>query len=554
MLIEDKLARLTKEALVKVIESGRLNITCPSKVEIERPREKAHGDWASNIAMALAKEAGQSPRAIAQIIIESLESPEYLAAVEIAGPGFINFRLSSKWSHDCLTQICELGDAYGRVTAEKPEKIQVEFVSANPVGPMHVGHGRWAALGDSLARLLEAAGHQVEREFYINDWGNQMRLFGGSVAARYRELLGKPLELPENGYQGHYIIDIAQEIIEKNGDKYLGLGVQEQVVEFTRIAEKQVLEHLKKTLVDMDVTFDTWFSERTIHESDALQETLNLLSKKGFSYQADGALWLKTSELGDDKDRVLVRENGEPTYFAADIAYHRDKARRGFTKLINIWGADHHGYVKRMQAAMTALGLSPDLLEIIIGQLVSLFSQGKPVRMSKRTGEMVTLDELLAEVGSDPARYFFLMRGTDTALDFDIELAKSQTSENPVYYVQYAHARICSILRHASEQGISSVGKDAKMNLLTHQAELALLRELAETPSIVARAAQARAPHRLTKYLQDTAGAFHQFYHQCRVVSEDKDLSLARLTLIDATRQVLKNVLGLIGVSAPEKM
>ncbi len=553
-MIEDKLANLTRVALVKAIDTGSLNVTCPSKVEIERPREKAHGDWASNVAMALAKEAGQPPREIAQIIIENLENPDYLAGTEIAGPGFINFRLSLKWSHDSLTQICELGDAYGRLRADSPEKIQVEFVSANPVGPMHVGHGRWAALGDSLARLLEAAGHQVEREFYINDFGNQMRIFGASVAARYRELFGKPLELPENGYQGHYIIDIAQEIVDNNGDKYLGLGDQEQASEFIRIAEKQVLEHIKKTLADMDVEFDTWFSERTIHESDVLQKTLKLLSQKGFSYQSDGALWLKTSDLGDDKDRVLVRENGEPTYFAADIAYHRDKANRGFTKLINIWGADHHGYVKRMQAAMEALGLEPDLLEIIIGQLVSLFSQGKSVRMSKRTGEMVTLDELLAEVGSDPARYFFLMRSTDTALDFDIELAKSQTSENPVFYVQYAHARICSILRHATEQGLSPAGKDANMSLLTHQAELALLRELAETPSIIARAAVARAPHRLTKYVEDIAGAFHQFYHQCRVVSEDKDISIARLTLIDATRQVLKNVLGLIGVSAPEKM
>ncbi len=553
-MIEHKLARLTKEALVKTIDSGRLRVTCPSKVEIERPREKAHGDWASNIAMALAKEAGQPPREIAQIIIENLEKPDYLAGAEIAGPGFINFHLSPKWAHDALSQICELGDAYGRLKAEKPEKIQVEFVSANPVGPMHVGHGRWAALGDSLARLLEAAGHQVEREFYINDWGNQMRIFGSSVAARYRELLGKPLELPENGYLGHYIIDIAQEIVDKSGDKYLEMGDQEQVAEFTRIAEKQVLEHIKKTLADMDVEFDTWFSERTIHESDALRETLRLLSQKDFSYQADGALWLKTSKLGDDKDRVLVRENGESTYFAADIAYHRDKARRGFTKLINIWGADHHGYIKRMQAAMIALGLGPDLLEIIIGQLVSLFSQGKAVRMSKRTGEMVTLEDLLAEVGRDPARYFFLMRGTDTALDFDIDLAKSQTSENPVYYVQYAHARICSILRHATEQGLSLVGKGANMSLLTHQAELALLRELAETPSIIGRAAVARAPHRLTKYVEDVAGAFHQFYHQCRVVSDDKDLSLARLTLIDATRQVLRNVLGIIGVSAPEKM
>ncbi|MCK4268417.1 MAG: arginine--tRNA ligase [Actinomycetia bacterium] len=553
-MIENDLAVLVQAALRCAIDSGHLKTALPQTIEIERPREKSHGDWASNIAMILAKEARQSPRVLAEMIIENIDKPDYLAEVEIAGPGFINFRLSSKWLSDSLTQICELGDAYGRSKVENPQKIQIEFVSANPVGPMHVGHGRWAAVGDSLARLLKAVGHQVESEFYINDWGNQMRIFGASVAARYREIFGEALELPEDGYQGHYITDIAQEIVDADGDKYLRLKPEDQAEEFSKRAYKQVLEHIKKTLTEMDVSFDSWFSESTLHERGKLSESLEFLDQKDLTYRSEGALWLKTVDFGDDKDRVLMRANGQTTYFAADIAYHREKVERGFDKLINIWGADHHGYVKRVQAAMTAMGAGDNRLEIIIGQLVNLFSGGKAVRMSKRTGEMVTLDELLTDVGRDASRYYFLMRGTDTPLDFDIELAKSQTSENPVYYVQYAHARICSILRHAADQKLTPIGKKANFSLLAHESEMALMRELADAPSIIARAAAARAPHRLTKYSQDIAAAFHQFYHQCRVVSDDEDLSFARLTLVDATRQVIKNVLWLIGVSAPQKM
>ncbi|MDP1808828.1 MAG: arginine--tRNA ligase [Actinomycetota bacterium] len=553
-MIEHKLARLVDDALGRAVESGRLKIARRPIVEIARPHEKGHGDWASNVALILAKEAGVGPRVIADIILDRIERPPYVADVTIAGPGFINFRLSNTWLYEALTAIRTQRDRYGWSELPTGERIQVEFVSANPVGPMHVGHGRWAAVGDSLARLLLAAGSEVQREFYINDWGNQMLNFGASVAARYRELLGAPLELPEDGYRGHYIIDIAQEIVDKDGDKYLDLGFEQQGKLFSARAYKQVLEHIKKTLEAMDVTFDCWFSERALHDSGELDETLALLEAGGYSYRADGALWLRTTDFGDDKDRVLVRENGEPTYFAADIAYHRDKIRRGYTKLIDIWGADHHGYVARMQAAMAALGAEPGSLEIIIGQLVSLYSGGRPIKMSKRTGEMVTLEELLAEVGKDAVRYFFLMRGTDTALDFDIELAKSETAENPVYYVQYAHARICSILRHAAENDLAPAGTGADLALLDHQAELALLRELAEAPSVIMRAAANRAPYRLTKYLQDVAGLFHQFYHQCRVVSDDEKLSVARLALCDGTRQVIKNVLWLIGVSAPEKM
>lgn len=553
-MIEDKLADLVKAAVDSAVKAGRMEIGNLPPVLIERPREKAHGDWASNIALILAKEAGRSPRDLAAVIIDCLERPDYLAEVEIAGPGFINFRLSDLWLYENLEQICRLKDSYGWAQSSSGKRVQIEFVSANPVGPMHVGHGRWAAVGDSLARLLQAAGNQVEREFYINDWGNQMRIFGESVAARYRELLGEPLEMPAEGYRGHYIAEIAQEIVETDGDKHLGLDRREQARIFTERAYVQVLEHIKRTLENLDVSFDSWFSERRLHDSGELDETLEALNKTDLAFTEGGALWLRTTAFGDDKDRVLVRESGDPTYFAADIAYHRDKYSRGFDTLIDIWGADHHGYVKRVEAAMAALGYEAGRLEIIIGQLVNLFSGGKPIRMSKRTGEMVTIDELLAEVGKDPARYFFLMRSTDTPLDFDIELAKSRTSENPVYYVQYAHARICSILRHAGEQDLSPGGLEAELGLLSDRAEMDLLRHLANAPAIIRRAAVARAPYRLTKYLEDVAAAFHQFYHQCRVVTDDRALSEARLTLADATRQVIKNVLWLLGVSAPEKM
>lgn len=553
-MIQNKLASLVDSALSRAIESGRLKITHPKLVEIERPKEKTHGDWATNVALIVAKEAALAPRAVAEIILEEIERPSFLAEVTIAGPGFINFKLSNAWLYETLSSIFFRGDRFGWSEQLTGEKIQIEFVSANPVGPMHVGHGRWAAVGDSLARLLIASGSDVHREFYVNDWGNQMFNFGISVAARYRELLGKPLEFPQDGYRGHYIIDIAREIVDQDGDKYLDLDDKEQGKIFSERAYKQVMKHIKNTLDEMGVTFDCWFSERSLHQSGELDDTMALLEEKGLSYRQDGALWLKTTEFGDDKDRVLIRENGEPTYFAADIAYHRDKINRGYSKIINIWGADHHGYIGRMQAAMTALGAEPGTLEIIIGQLVSLYSGGRLIKMSKRTGEMVTLDELLAEVGKDAVRYFFLMRSTDTALDFDIELAKSETAENPVYYVQYAHARICSILRRAEEEGLAPAADNKGFTLLEHEAELALLRELAEAPSVIMRAARNRAPYRMTKYLQDVAGLFHRFYHQCRVVSDNEELSEARLALCDGTRQVIRNVLWLIGVSAPEKM
>lgn len=553
-MVKEKIAELIQAALDAAKKNDELRWDDSLKVELEQPKDKGHGDWATNVALALASKSKKPPREVAEILIKHINIPTYLEKVEIAGPGFINFWLSNDWLYEALVEICRRREKYGHADKPVGEKVQVEFVSANPVGPMHVGHGRWAAVGDALARLLTAAGYEVEREFYVNDFGNQMNIFGQSVAARYRQQLGQRSEFPPDGYQGHYITEIADEIIAADGDKYLKLSDAEQAEIFSERAYRQVLAHLKKILDEMDVHFDTWFSERELHKSGYLAETLASLKSKGYSYEQDGALWLKTTLFGDDKDRVLIRENGEPTYFAADIAYHRHKLERGYDKIINIWGADHHGYVKRMQAAMTALGAPEGSLEIIIGQLVNLFSGGRPIRMSKRTGEMVTLEELLTEVGKDPARYFFLMRSTDTPLDFDIELAKSRTSDNPVYYVQYAHARICSILKNAAKAGLEPVGEKADLNRLAADPELALLRMLAGWPMILNQAAAKRQPYRLTKFAEELASTFHFFYHECRVISEDKELSLARLTLADCTRLVLENVLTIIGVDAPEQM
>lgn len=547
------LAAAIKEAVAKVAASKSLSLPA-FDVILEKPREKKFGDLASNVALILAATFKSSPRELAAAIVSQLPHVDFLQRVELAGPGFINFYISPQFWPQVVKQIILEKEAYGLAKEKVGEKILLEFVSANPVGPMHLGHGRWAAVGDSLSRLLKAAGYEVETEFYLNDFGRQMQLFGLSVACRYNEALGRLVAFPEEGYHGHYIKEIAQEILANVGDRYLSLTLEEQAQVFTDLAYKQVVADMKKTLAEMDVTFTHWFSERWLHESSYLKETVSLLQAKGYIYKKDGAVWFKTSLFGDDKDRVLIRENGQPTYFAADVAYHRHKFSRGYDRLINIWGADHHGYVKRIKAAAVALNSSSQQIEIVLGQLVNLFSGGRPVRMSKRTGEMVTLSELLAEVGKDATRYYFLMRSPDTALDFDIELAKSETQDNPVYYVQYAHARISSILRFAAEQGIKLNLNKAKVELLQTQAEIELMKQLADFPDLIKRAALARAAHRLTTYLQELATAFHTFYHQCRVVTEEEELTQARLALVWATAQVLKNGLNLIGVSAPTKM
>jgi arginyl-tRNA synthetase len=569
--MKELLATLVRTALEGAIADGEIALPAPPVVELERPRDAGHGDWATNVALISAKAAGMNPRALAEVIAGRIAGHADVAAVEVAGPGFINMRLSDAALQRAVSTVREAGAAFGSVDLGRGRSVQVEFVSANPVGPMHVGHGRWAALGDSMARLLAHAGWKVQREFYVNDAGVQMEIFAKSVAARYLQKCGRDVPFEDGWYQGTYISEIADEICASEGDVWADADPAAREAHFREKAYAQVLAHLEHVLSGMGVHFDVWFSERTLHEKaadgrDAVDRAIDTLRAAGYVYEQDGATWFASTrftEYGDDKDRVLRKSDGELTYFASDIAYHADKFGRGFDRVINIWGADHHGYVARMKAACAALGY-PGQVEMVIGQLVTLLRDGEIVRMSKRTGEMVTFEELIDEVGADAARYFFLRRSTDQALDFDIGLAKEQSAENPVYYVQYAHARICSILRKAAgEQDTDEpaaalaarlTASGADLSLLSDASELTLLRKIAEFPEIVEAAAEALAPNKLTRYAEDLAATFHQFYTQCHVLTDDAALTAARLALVDASRITLAGVLGLIGVGAPERM
>ncbi len=556
-MIAKRLRAMVDDARRSAVDAGALSSSAAVEFVLERPRLKEHGDWATNLALQMQAAEGKPPREIARALVAHLRDPDgILERVEIAGPGFINFALSGACIREELLRLAEAGEDYGRWDLGRGRKVNLEFVSANPVGPLHIGHGRWAALGDVLANLLSFTGHEVSREFYVNDYGHQMELFACSVEAAYLELLGEPAEFPEDGYRGAYIYDIARELLESCGDRYREADPAERRKLFGELAYRQVLAHLKRTLETFRVHFDTWFSERELHEAGEVRGIIARLQEAGLAYRSEGAVWMATSRFGDDKDRVLIRGNESPTYFASDIAYHRNKLERGFEHLIDIWGADHHGYVKRMLAALEALG-SPGSLEIIIGQLVNLKSGGQPVRMSKRSGEMVTFEELVDDVGVDAARFFFLMRGQDSAVDFDIELAKEQSQNNPVYYVQYAHARICSILRYAREQGVpvdETLPEVASLELLREEEEMDLARKLFEFEELVRDAAVDRAPHRLTHYAQEMAASFHFFYTKHRVITDDAALTRARLFLVLCSRQVLRNCLELLGITAPESM
>lgn len=556
-MIKQELEQRIKKALERAHNEINLGIEEIQELEIQitRPKDKKFGDFSTNIAMIIASRLKSNPRQIATMLVDGLtESGKPIDKVEIAGPGFLNLYLDSSYLYEAINLAIDEQENFGRAKEQKNIKVQVEFVSANPVGPMHVGHGRWAAVGDTLARLLDAAGYEVYKEFYINDYGNQMRLFGESLSARARELMGAPFEFPENGYMGAYIKEIAQEIVDKEGDKFLELG-DDEITFFIAAGYRIVLKKLRHTLETFGVSFDVWFSERALHETNDVNITIDKLRQKGFVYDQDGAVWLRTMEHGDDKDRVLIKADGSFTYFAADIAYHANKLARGFSKIINIWGADHHGYVPRMKAAVIELGGNKDTLEVIIGQLVNLTREGQPVRMSKRTGEMVTFDELIDEVGTDAARYFFISRSTDTALDFDIDLAKRQSSENPVFYVQYAHARICSILRTATERDIDlSDISDIDYSLLNTEYEKDLISQIYQLPEIIERIAEERSIHLITAYAYRLGEKFHAFYKNCRIIGVDKDLMKARAALLKAAQITLRNTLGLMGVSAPEQM
>ncbi len=551
MDIREKLSEEIKKSITKNIETGNLPDVELPKIMLEIPNDEKHGDFASNFAMQAARLFHMAPRKIAETVVKDIQVP-WIEKIEIAGPGFINFYLKSDVIYQQLQEAITAGRKFGHLPKKEHPSIQVEYVSANPTGPLHVGHGRGAAFGSALVNLLRAAGYPVSAEFYINDFGNQIDNLAASVNARYLELLGKEAEFPENGYHGHDIIETAQRIIDKDGDKYLHMQPEERLAIFKELALKEKLQGLKDDLKAFNVNFDVWFSERTLHPK-AIEDACEFLLGNGTMYKQDGALWLRTTDYGDDKDRVVVRNNGVPTYFAADIAYHKNKFDRGFDKLINIWGADHHGYVCRVKAAVSACGYKGEDLDVLLLQMVSLYRDGQLVKMSKRTGQSVTLAELIDEVGTDATRYFFIMRSLDSQLDFDMNLAKSRSNDNPVYYIQYAYARICSIFRQAKENGIVLDG-DLQLSLLTDETELALIKKILSYPDEVASAAKDYAPHRIANYTYGLAADFHGFYNKCRIIGVDMPLAKARLALAGLTRDVLHNALDILGVSAPEKM
>lgn len=571
MTIRESLESVLYQALKAAVEAGELPLNEIPQPSLERPREEGHGDWACTIAMRLAKAAHMNPRAIAQAIVDHLPENNLVESFEIAGPGFINLTLTNASFQAVVSEARQQGSDFGKSELSEPCKVNLEYVSANPTGPMHVGHGRWAALGDAIARVMRHAGYSVDEEFYINDQGNQMNVFGNSVVVRYQQLLGQDVEMPEACYGGAYIKDIAQAIIDADGDKWLDANEDERLVAFRERGYAMMLDSVKDTLSTFGNNFDTWFSERSLFVADENGETkqqraFDVMNEKGLLFEAEGATFFRSTDYGDDKDRVLVKANGDLTYFMSDVAYHYDKMQRGYDHLIDIWGADHHGYIQRCKAMMAAWGY-PDALEVVLGQLVNLLRDGEPVRMSKRAGEMVTFQELIDEVGVDATRYLMLSKSADQAIDFDIEVAKKQDSSNPVYYVQYAHARICSILRKAGEargMNVESAGieeivaelglDDIDLSPLAHESELALMRKMADFSDLVAGAARDRAPFCLTHYAQELAGLFHSFYGNCHVLGEEESVEKARLALVDSTRIVLALSLDLLGVSAPERM
>lgn len=545
-----------KEAVETAKEKGIINYDILPEFVLEVPREKEHGDFATNIAMLLTKQAKKAPRQIAEAIIDNLNKENtWINSIQIAGPGFINFLLDSKWLYDVLPQVEADGVNYGNVNIGNGEKVQVEFVSANPTGLLHMGNARGAALGDTIANILKAAGYDVSKEFYINDAGNQIENFGKSLEARYLQLCGQEVPFPEEGYHGQDIITTMENFIKEQGDKYTNIESQERRQTFIKFALQEKLDNIKKVLASFGIDYDVWFSEQSLHKSGAITEVLKDLKDKEYIYENEGALWFKSTLFGDDKDEVVVRGNGTPTYFAADIAYHKNKFDRGYNWLINVWGADHHGHVERMKGSVQAIGYDPNKLDVVIMQLVRLFKNGEIVRMSKRSGEFITLEDLIEEVGKDAARYFFVMRSADSHLDFDMDLAKSKSSDNPVFYVQYAHARICSILRQLEEKGETlKTVKEVDITLLKEPSELELIRKISDLPGEVIIAAKALGPHRIARYAHELAGTFHSFYNDQRVMVDDKDLQAARLALVNCTRVTLKNVLNLLGITAPERM
>jgi arginyl-tRNA synthetase len=554
-----RLKKLLRELIIdsahRARAAGRLAFEELPAFEVEAPKRADHGDLATNLALVLASQAKRPPRQIAEIIGNGLLAPEgLLRQVEIAGPGFINFFIQESYWHRVLTEIFSLGPAYGNSDLGSGVTVQVEFVSANPTGPLHIGHGRGAALGDALANLLAATGHRVEREYYINDVGNQILTLGKSLYFRARELKGEVIQFPEDGYRGDYMLDLARDYLAAGGALPEAPAHEDDLLALGRFAADLILSGIQKDLEDFGVGFDHWFSETELYRQGLVEQCFALLQEQGHLYEQDGALWFRATEFGDEKDRVVRRRNGATTYFASDVAYHLLKFRRGFDLVVDIWGADHHGYLPRLLAAAQALGFT-GRLQVILVQLVSLLRQGEPVAMTTRGGTFVTLREVMDEVGKDAARFIFLSRRPDAHLEFDLELAKQQSSENPVYYVQYAHARLASVFRQAAAQDLKREEPDpGRFHLLALPEELALLKLLANYPELVEGAARNLEPHRLTYFLTELAAQLHSYYYKHRFISEDADLTQARLWLVSGVKAVLAHGLGILGVEAPEIM
>ncbi|PGT89609.1 arginine--tRNA ligase [Bacillus sp. AFS040349] len=554
-IVEQVKERLKDEIKASVLKAGLAEEAQIPDVLLELPKEKAHGDYSTNMAMQLARVAKKAPRAIAEAIVENFDKEKgSIEKIEIAGPGFINFYMNNSYLTDLIPNILKAGVSYGEINVGNKEKVQVEFVSANPTGDLHLGHARGAAVGDSLCNVLAKAGYDVSREYYINDAGNQINNLALSVEARYFQALGKDKEMPEDGYHGEDIIGIGKKLAEEYGDKFVDQSRDERLSFFREYGLKYEMAKLKTDLEEFRVPFDVWYSETSLYHNGKIDNALVALKEKGHIYEEDGATWFRSTTFGDDKDRVLIKNDGSYTYLTPDLAYHKDKLDRGFTKLINVWGADHHGYIPRMKAAIEALGYGKDTLEVEIIQLVHLYKNGEKMKMSKRTGKAVTMRDLIEEVGLDAVRYFFAMRSADTHMDFDLDLAVSKSNENPVYYAQYAHARICSMLRQGEEQGLS-FEDNLKLDEISSEKEFDLLKKLGEFPQAVAEAAQKRIPHRITNYIYDLASTLHSFYNAEKVLDpENTEKSRARLGLMKATQVTLQNALTIIGVSAPEKM
>lgn len=547
---------IIRDALVSAQSQGLVKAGELPQYSVETSKKEEFGDYSTNAAMLLAKIEKKAPRQIAEVIRERIAACAEVERCEVAGPGFINIFLKRSYWLSILEDIIRQGESFGRSSAGGGKKVQVEFVSANPTGPLHIGHGRGAAVGDSLANILKAAGYEVEKEYYINDVGRQMNTLGRSVFLRHQEILGKTITFPEDSYRGEYIKEVASEFIAKNGERYRDASEDAAVPVFSLFAGEVLLERIRKDLGDFGVEFDRWYSEKTLVEKGLVEATIGELEKRGHIYEDEGALWFRTTSFGDDKDRVLRKADGSRTYFASDIAYHREKVERGFSAIVDVWGADHHGYEGRVRALVKALGYDDSVLKVIFIQLVALLRNGVPVPMGKREGEFVTLRQVMDEVGVDACRFFFLMRRSDAHLDFDLELAKSQAPENPVYYVQYCHARIKSIIGFAREKG-AAVPEDFDQKVLSRldqKEEVELIKHLGSFGEVVERSAEAMEPHRVTFYLMELAGLFHPYYNKNRVVTEDPELTAARLLLCGAVATVAANGLRLLGVSAPDKM